>query len=616
MRRRRILIGVFAALPLHCFAQASSNPTFREQWDACIPSADVKAALDAFPEQTRAQTEWDVLQQQLATIQQLRRQFPGNVFVERRHMFIMLGKREREKIIEESEAKFKANPDSPLLAYLYGFSLLGRRSAESEKLFENALQRDPKFPWPHLQLEWIYSSPVFRDKRKSDAHLRAFLNECPEAFEGYEQLSRSATGKELIQESAGRLRSVLERRTDADAIAAYQTLWALEFEAAPTPEYAPLREKVKQDIARIRALHLENKRHWYDALEQGYKLSNDLKNAEWAKDERETRYPTAWAPASLGKWWEDHPSPGDDAPVETRRAYNKELLAQASKWIRDYPNATFIWGMRLDALTELDGMTPEEIEKAADQFIDVAQKNAGPIGPGSSEYFRVARALSKEHLQPERVVDMARRGLEASEAEEKDQFYDLFSDGERATEFRFYNLSERLAAIGYMAKAQLALERAGEAEITLSRMDERLQDLKSLAGDKNDRKESSLKQVSVYWECMARLAQLQHRNVDAMGFYENALLARLEARQKPIPGEKDELAEDAKHLWSTLGGTNEGWMTWYGRRANELAQSVSLRWENANEPLPDFQLADLNGKIWTQESLKGKVTFLNFWASW
>jgi hypothetical protein len=389
----------------------------------------------------------------------------------------------------------------------------------------------------------------------------------------------------------------------------------LEFKAVTTPEYAPLREKVKQDIARILALHLEGKRQWYDALEQGYKLTNDLKNAEWAKDERETRYPSAWAPASLGKWLEDHPPPADDTPLETRRAYNKGLLAQASKWSRDYPNATFIWGMRLDALTELDGVTPEEIEKAADQFIGAAQKNAGPIGPGSSEYFRVARALSKEHLQPERVIEMARRGLEASEAEEKDQFYDLVSDAD-ATEFRFYNLSERLAAMGYMAKAQLALERAGEAEITLSRMDERLQDMKSLATDKSDRQESYLEQLSVYWEGMARLAQLQRRNVDAMGFYENALLARLQARRRPIPGKKDELAEDARQLWSMLGGTNEGWMMWYGRRANELAQSVSLRWENANEPLPDFQLADLNGKIWTQESLKGKVTFLNFWASW
>ena len=134
----------------------------------------MKAALDALPEQTRVQTEWDILQKQLAAIQQLRRQFPSNVFVERRYMFLRLDPREGKKIIKEYEAKFKVSPDSPLLAYLYGFSLLGRRSSESEKLLEDALQRDPKFPWPHLQLEWIYSSPVFRMLRR----VRSALSVC------------------------------------------------------------------------------------------------------------------------------------------------------------------------------------------------------------------------------------------------------------------------------------------------------------------------------------------------------------------------------------------------------------------------------------------------------
>jgi cytochrome oxidase Cu insertion factor (SCO1/SenC/PrrC family) len=43
---------------------------------------------------------------------------------------------------------------------------------------------------------------------------------------------------------------------------------------------------------------------------------------------------------------------------------------------------------------------------------------------------------------------------------------------------------------------------------------------------------------------------------------------------------------------------------------------VVLRWDDANQPLAPFELVDLNGKTWSVESLKGKVTFLNFWASW
>jgi hypothetical protein len=115
---------------------------------------------------------------------------------------------------------------------------------------------------------------------------------------------------------------------------------------------------------------------------------------------------------------------------------------------------------------------------------------------------------------------------------------------------------------------------------------------------------------------MGRLAELQKRKLDAMGFYENALLARLEAKQKLVSDQKDELAEDAKTLWSSLGGTSEGWTMWYGRRANELARIATLHWRDTNEPLAAFALPDLTGKTWNLESLKGKVIFLNFWASW
>ena len=33
-------------------------------------------------------------------------------------------------------------------------------------------------------------------------------------------------------------------------------------------------------------------------------------------------------------------------------------------------------------------------------------------------------------------------------------------------------------------------------------------------------------------------------------------------------------------------------------------------------PAPDFSLADLNGKVWKMSDLRGKVVFINFWATW
>jgi AhpC/TSA family len=84
----------------------------------------------------------------------------------------------------------------------------------------------------------------------------------------------------------------------------------------------------------------------------------------------------------------------------------------------------------------------------------------------------------------------------------------------------------------------------------------------------------------------------------------------------PAAGEKDELGEGARQLWTSLGGTDEAWKMWYGRRADALANKATLTWETVNEPLPPFQLTDLKGKTWQIVDLKGKVVFLNFWASW
>ncbi|MBI1911433.1 MAG: TlpA family protein disulfide reductase [Deltaproteobacteria bacterium] len=42
-----------------------------------------------------------------------------------------------------------------------------------------------------------------------------------------------------------------------------------------------------------------------------------------------------------------------------------------------------------------------------------------------------------------------------------------------------------------------------------------------------------------------------------------------------------------------------------------------LSWAGiTNQKAPDFNLQDLNGKTVTLESLKGKVVFVDFWASW
>jgi hypothetical protein len=603
------LCAFLAVLACACF------PVVGQERDACSPSPEAKAALDALPQQTPDDTEWEFHEKTVVAIQELIRKYPGDFFAQRRYIAEMYRLADSAKVIDEYKSKFAANPDSPTLAYLYGQALLGRGSPESTKLFSRALEKDPKFPWPHLSLVRIYGLPFFQGKAKQKAHIIAFLDACPDIRDGYQTLSET-DDKGLMRERAAQFRARLTKRNDTEAIAAYSILWKLEFKAAAPSEYDALRKQAAADVQRIRSLNLKT-REWYGTLVEGYMVADEQKTSDQVRDEWERAFPNRTLPssASFGNWFKQHPFPTSETNVATRRAYYEALLEQSKKWTQERPNTVFLWHYRLNALVELDAPAAE-IEAATDKELDLATKNAGPDGPDSYDWFNIAGTLSEKHLQPDRVLECAEKGLAQLAIEKKGPDYDLYATKDRVAERKLYFATQEVSGLGYLVDAHLQLKQVDKAQIELTRLDERLLDLKSLAGDKQDKKKDYLASLSAYWGRMARLSALQERKLDAMGFYENALLARLDAEQKPEAGHPDELADDAKKLWTSLGGTEAGWTMWYGRRAEELARANTLRWEEANEVLPAFELADLNGKTWDVEALKGKVTFLNFWASW
>ena len=371
-----------------------------------------------------------------------------------------------------------------------------------------------------------------------------------------------------------------------------------------------------QDIERLRQLKLEDKRQWYEALEDGYKLVNDQTQSDWAQEQAQTRFPRPWELAAMTKWRKDHHFPDEDAPPDKKRAYYNDLLLQAAQWAKERPNATYIWMERLDAMEHLEDVASGDVMTAVNQTIKVMMSNAGPEGPDSGDYFNVVEVLTKKHLEPERVVEMAQKGLDKWAIESKEPYYDLYATKENLEDNKFYQACSRLQGLGFETDGYLQLKQPDKAQILLAQIDERLEDLRSLAGDKQDRKKSYAGQLAGYWGLMAREGELQGRKLDAMAFYENALLTRLDAQQKPETGKKDELADNAHQLWANLGGTDEGRKLWYARRADAIANQATLTWEDTNQPLAAFEIADLGGKTWNVASLKGKVTFLNFWASW
>src|ERR1043166_4300072 len=100
--------------------------------------------------------------------------------------------------------------------------------------------------------------------------------------------------------------------------------------------------------------------------------------------------------------------------------------------------------------------------------------------------------------------------------------------------------------------------------------------------------------------------------------YQTALALRPRSASPKVGG-KDQLNENAQRLWKELGGTEQGWQAYLAR--NELSKSKPeaaevATWDAKNTLLTDFELTDLKGRNWKLADLKGKVAFINLWATW
>lgn len=582
-----------------------------QSYEACGPAPAVKAALDQLPRLGPADTHWQVYRHRLAALQALMRQYPDDVFVPRAYIQAMHSTPDKEKVIAEYKSRYEQNL-SPQLAYLYGLTLVGRDTPEGINLMDEAVTKDPAFALPHLELAMIYRSHAFFDKAQDASQLKAFLDACPASLEGYQALAHF-DDRELVLPYATKLRTLIEGRSDPDAVEAYRTLWSLEFKTHPASEYGPLRAKVAQDLERLRQLNLVDTKEWYQTLAAGYRLLKDEKQAAWA----DKQYMTRFQPESVAmdEWFDEHMFPGADASPSTKHAFYSELFAQSGEWLKKSPNNLMIWAWyRLLAIENLDDIPAAEVESNAEQFLEAADRDLGPRGPYSSQYSEAAEVLSQKHLAPQREVNWAEKGLAQWDIESSEPRNDLDTsqEQEKLTADRAYN---RLQLLGYETDGYLELKRKDSAEVQLDQMNRWLQDFKSLPGNADSAKETA-RLYTLYWGLRAREAELQGHKEDAMGFYENALLARLAALQKPATGGKDELADSAHKLWKSLGGTEEGWQLWYARPANDAANHSAAQWQDADEPLPAFRLTDLNGKTWDLAALRGKTVFMNFWASW
>jgi thiol-disulfide isomerase/thioredoxin len=104
--------------------------------------------------------------------------------------------------------------------------------------------------------------------------------------------------------------------------------------------------------------------------------------------------------------------------------------------------------------------------------------------------------------------------------------------------------------------------------------------------------------------------------LDALTFYQSSLRL-MYGRYATLPNFAElDAGKEADAIWKKLGGSQAGWAAWLDSiRTMPSPKPVPQR-SGANRAIPAFTMTDQNGKAWTLDSLKGKTTLLNVWATW
>ena len=522
-----------------------------------------------------------------------------------------------EAVLKEYQALPEKYPGDPMYAYLAARALIGYKTKEAIPQLEKLAD----YPWSHVALASVYSAPNFKNLEKLREHLDAFMKACPLSLAPYSYL-RSLEASDFVKQAAQRLRSLIQDRTDTEAAGSYPVLWALEFRVRPMADHGELRKQVTEDVKRLRAAYDAAKRwNYIYALQEGYKLAGDTENAKWAEAEmRQAAPPSNRGYYALMEWDKKNPRPELADPPEKLAQYEADRLKSITGFAREFPDDLIIQLERVGTLRSAEKSDPAEVEAAGEALLRAKEKSS--VITSYSHSLRVAELYSEKGVRLDRVPQLVEQASQEIEKPSRGFASDLYT--RETPDDTFYQTSTKIRNWCTVARIWLKVMDKERARAMLLKVDSELRKLDP--GERPDAKErdpEGAKQrqyASVrgsYWQAMAELALLEEHKMDALTFYQNALLMRpAPAPDAPAP-RKDELAEKARALWKEFGGTNEGWQAWFTLRPGaRLPARSGLYWNRVELRVPEFQIADQNGKKWTLASLKGKTVMMNVWASW
>jgi len=391
--------------------------------DSCEPSAAVRAALERLdiPGDIRSSGAERAATRQ-SILDGLFVQHPEDFFVHRRYQTIaaQAWDFDPDALIQRYKELLEKHPDSPQFLDLYGLALNGFRTKEAIGYFEKALQVDPNFGWPHVELARVYTRRAFSDQAKLVSNLQAFVRACPETLEPYQYI-KTLDDMTFLGDSAVRLRQILGRRSDSEALGSYSLLWGLEFRVHPAAENGALKKQVAADVARIRSLQFTQSENWYAALSDGYELLGDAAGEKAVEEQAANSFANSREPvaAEIGHWQAEHPWPNDSTPPDKKMVSFLALSLVSQDWLRRWPDYPDVWMFRFQAMVNLPDSSTTDIEAAAEGLLRSVARNPDLFHNSPPISLTVAREYAEKGIRIEDVPGLVSEGLAESDRGDK-----------------------------------------------------------------------------------------------------------------------------------------------------------------------------------------------------
>jgi thiol-disulfide isomerase/thioredoxin len=601
------------------------------------------------------------------TIQYLVEKYPEDFWIQRRYIDLKTGisfmsntnagmpaSKVDESVISKFQKTYESNPGDAAAAYLYAYALIHTDTAKSVKILTHLAEESPSFSAAWMTLGVLHGYGDFRDQKKQQECIEAFLKLCPDAAEPRIALiAQQLVQSDVLISYVKNLRKRIAGKQDNNLLPLYYYLWRLEMKFASPDELEERKKQIGEDLKFIEGLDNSKFRTAQSLLIQGYEQIGDnaglerllKRNPQLASSNGMVLFIQA-----MTDWSRTNPAPLPTASTEEQREYFRKQLRFFDEWQNLVSDNVILSEQRFTALAALSESSAEALGQEGDRILLQAYRTRGSANIQSA--MKVLEVWAERGVSLDRVPTSVEHLKALPSQSPLNPTFQIQSDIlENLGDQRLLE-ENRQWAIVTSANHALVMVHAKERQFNqarriLAEWDKALQERrkkvdeirtrqieqlrKAMASGPSNRPRNPLNYAETaivqglpndeakYYDACAKLAEAEGQRLDALAFYQTSL-----RMLNGSPSARDTLVdianrkEAAGSIWRALGGTEKGWEAWNKLIPGGSATPVPAvpRQVVTSRPIPSFSLTDQHGKVWTLDTLKGKTTLLNVWATW